>query len=340
MLFSLWRRAGIPPVLTSLNYGIADIDGGSTITITGTSLSGATLCTLGSTSCTITANTDTSLTFTTPARSPGTYNVQVTTAGGLSNALLIEVWSPGSLPNIEAYLDSRKGLTLSGNDVLAWEDQAQLLDFESVSTSRPLRVAGVFGAHQGIRFTQSDYVGIVGAARSLDYVAGCAIFCIANYTATAAASTYVGNAPLTVVGDATNGVNFGFGFTAGSMIQNMFNAGWTTTTRGSGLNDGTTRLLGFTHENDGAFANELKMYSGATQQGATATATYAASAGYTTIGAGYLDGTTHATPAIHKGDDGYTGDLGAVIIVRDGIISGANLTKLHTWSRSTFGAAA
>ncbi len=82
------------PFLTVLDYSLADIAGGDAITVTGTGLSGATTCTVGGTSATITANTPTSVTFTMPAKSAGTYNVQVTTAVGASNTLAIEAWNP------------------------------------------------------------------------------------------------------------------------------------------------------------------------------------------------------------------------------------------------------
>lgn len=97
-MFTPWcfqaAGAAIPPVLSSLNYDLADTLGGDSITITGTSLGSAVSCTVGGTSASITANTPTSLTFTMPAKTAGTYNVQVTTAGGSSNTLAIEAWAP------------------------------------------------------------------------------------------------------------------------------------------------------------------------------------------------------------------------------------------------------
>lgn len=84
------------PVLTSLSSDLVDVLGGDSITITGTNLGSATACTVGGTSATITANTATTLTFTMPAKSAGSHNVQVTTAAGSSNTLSIEVWYPGT----------------------------------------------------------------------------------------------------------------------------------------------------------------------------------------------------------------------------------------------------
>ena len=91
------------PSLTAISHTIADTDGGTNITLTGTSLAGATLCSVGSTSATIVSNTSTTLVFTMPAKTAATYNVTVTTAGGVSNALTIEAWSPGEL-NLTLYL--------------------------------------------------------------------------------------------------------------------------------------------------------------------------------------------------------------------------------------------
>lgn len=84
-------------VLTSLNYSQADTAGGESITITGTGLDSASSCTVGGTSATITANTSTTLTFTTPAKAAGTYDVVVTTARGASNALSLVTWAPSEL---------------------------------------------------------------------------------------------------------------------------------------------------------------------------------------------------------------------------------------------------
>lgn len=82
------------PVLTSLDFDLADAAGGDLVTITGTDLGGATLCTVGGTSASIFLNTPTSLTFTMPAKTAGSHNVQVTTLAGASNTLSIDVWAP------------------------------------------------------------------------------------------------------------------------------------------------------------------------------------------------------------------------------------------------------
>ncbi len=86
------------PVLTSTDYDQFDPLGGETITITGTTLTGATHCKVNGSDVTITSNTATTLAFTTPALVAGTgYTLTVTTAGGTSNALTLESWSTASL---------------------------------------------------------------------------------------------------------------------------------------------------------------------------------------------------------------------------------------------------
>ena len=111
LLWCMPLVAAAAPVLSSLNFTLADTGGGDSITITGTNLASASSCTVGGTAATITANTSTSLTFTMPAKAAGSYSVQVTTAGGSSNTLALEAWSPAQITGIEAYFDSRKGVT-------------------------------------------------------------------------------------------------------------------------------------------------------------------------------------------------------------------------------------
>lgn len=81
------------PNITSLSSTIADAAGGESITLTGTNLGSATACLWDGTACTITNNTSTSLTFTTPAKAAGTYFVRVVTPGGASTLQALDSWS-------------------------------------------------------------------------------------------------------------------------------------------------------------------------------------------------------------------------------------------------------
>ncbi|WP_329039917.1 IPT/TIG domain-containing protein [Streptomyces sp. NBC_00178] len=86
--------------------------GGTTITITGVNLSGATAVHFGSRTATITANTPTSITVITPAGC-GVVDVSVTTAGGTSNSLAFFYISPP----IAVSISPDSGPTAGGNTV-------------------------------------------------------------------------------------------------------------------------------------------------------------------------------------------------------------------------------
>jgi hypothetical protein len=86
--------------------------GGTTVTITGTNLGGATAVNFGSKLATITANTNTSVTVTSPSGS-GTVNVTVTTPGGTSNPLpFYYVGAP-----FKSSISPTSGVTAGGNTV-------------------------------------------------------------------------------------------------------------------------------------------------------------------------------------------------------------------------------
>lgn len=85
------------PLITALSYDLVDTAGGTSITIVGANLSGATSVTVGGTAGTLGLNTPNALTFTTPAKTAGTYSVVVTTSKGTSNSLSLETWSPSDL---------------------------------------------------------------------------------------------------------------------------------------------------------------------------------------------------------------------------------------------------
>jgi len=69
------------PSISSITPNSGSTDGGETVAISGTDLAGASV-TFGGTTATVTANTDTSLSVTTPAKTEGAVDVVVTTASG------------------------------------------------------------------------------------------------------------------------------------------------------------------------------------------------------------------------------------------------------------------
>ena len=103
-----------PPTLTSLNPTTGPTAGGTTVTIDGTNLGGASSVTFGGTAATITANTSSQITVTTPAGAAGAVNVVVTTVGG--SATLPSGYTYGAAPTITS-LSPTSGPTAGGTKV-------------------------------------------------------------------------------------------------------------------------------------------------------------------------------------------------------------------------------
>ena len=88
-----WQSIDTPPSITSLSYSspltAADPAGGETITLTGTNFQAGATVTVGGTSATsVSIVSSTSITFTTPAKTAGDYDVVVTNSNGLAATLL------------------------------------------------------------------------------------------------------------------------------------------------------------------------------------------------------------------------------------------------------------
>jgi hypothetical protein len=87
-----WRAVDTPPTVTSLAYsgGLlgADPAGGETVTITGTNFQAGANVTIGGTAAaSVTVNSSTTITATTPAKTAGDYDVVVTNSNGLAATL-------------------------------------------------------------------------------------------------------------------------------------------------------------------------------------------------------------------------------------------------------------
>jgi hypothetical protein len=88
-----WQAIDTPPSITSLSYSgsatAADPVGGETITLAGSNFqTGATVTVDGTSATSVSVVSSTSITFTTPAKTAGDYNVTVTNANGLAATLL------------------------------------------------------------------------------------------------------------------------------------------------------------------------------------------------------------------------------------------------------------
>lgn len=327
----IWAAGAFAPTLASIDKDLEDPAGGHSFTVTGTNLAAASAITVGGTAGTITGTTGTTVTFTAPAKTVGSaYDVIVTTPAGaatLSSAILY--WDPTQIPNCDAYLDSRLGVSLSGSDVTAWACQENGTSFVSTASFRPVRVTNVFNSTiPAIRFAPNQWVRATRRATT-GQAAKCA-FWVGKHTSSDTSQSSTANAPLTVVGDSTGSVFSSIGFSGGAIAHTVSPAGgaFTLTTKGSGFNDGNVRLYGVTHV-DGSGGNDpLSAWSGVTQQGSTVLINFTpASDGWDSVGCGFSN------------LDGFDGDLGAVVVLFADI-SSTNHTRLHKWAQIVFGAAA
>jgi len=107
------------PTITSVVPNVGPLAGGTAVTITGTNLAGATALHFGTLTATISTDTSTQITTTSPAASaPGTVDVTVTSAGGPSVATAADQFIYGDT----AAQVSSKQYTLTGNDGTTWMD--------------------------------------------------------------------------------------------------------------------------------------------------------------------------------------------------------------------------
>ncbi|SIO39188.1 Putative Ig domain-containing protein [Bradyrhizobium erythrophlei] len=112
--------AAVPPSVSSVSPTNGSTSGGTSLTITGTAFTGATGVTVGGAAATsVTVVSDTTITATTPARSAGTVDVRVTTAGGTSAISGNDKYTyvtpvvAGAVSATVAYDSSSNGITLN-----------------------------------------------------------------------------------------------------------------------------------------------------------------------------------------------------------------------------------
>jgi hypothetical protein len=89
-----------PPTVTGVSPSSGPTAGGTSVTITGTSLTGATAVKFGATNASITANTATSITATSPAGTPGSVDITVVTTGGTSATGASDQFTYAAVPTV------------------------------------------------------------------------------------------------------------------------------------------------------------------------------------------------------------------------------------------------
>jgi len=106
------------PTITGISPTSGPTVGGTSVTITGTNLTSATVVNFGSNAATITSNTSTSITATSPSGTVGTVHVTVTTAGSTSATSSADQFSYVAAPTATttaASLITATGATLNGS---------------------------------------------------------------------------------------------------------------------------------------------------------------------------------------------------------------------------------
>lgn len=339
----VFRRAASAPAPTVSGARDVVVDtggGGRQQYIFGTGfVNGATISVSGTPATAVSYIGPTELRCTMPASTAGLKNIVVTNpdtqTSGTSGNNLVRYWGPANITSalVDAYFDSRKGVALSGSDVTTWTEQIASRVYATDIASRPTRVVDSFGTGvNAIRFVPTQFVN--ATKRGLN--GGLTYLWVGKWTSSDASESQVNtNAPLTMIADAGGGVYHTAGMSAGSLSYQYFNGIWVKTLFGSGLNDGSPRLVGFTHELDTRSpgrASRVRAFLGSRQQGADHFPAMftAPNMGYTTVGAGYLN------------LDGAAGDFGAVIILGGtngtdpGIISDDDMALLDAWARQSF----
>lgn len=118
-----WQAVDTPPTVTALSYsgGLlgADPAGGETVTITGTNFqSGANVTFGGTAAASVTVNSSTSITATTPAKTAGDYDVVVTNSNGLAATLQNGI-SYNGLPAFSSPAAGKIGESLAPNTAIS-----------------------------------------------------------------------------------------------------------------------------------------------------------------------------------------------------------------------------
>jgi hypothetical protein len=151
------------PIVTGLNPNRGPAAGGNTVTITGTSLTGATAVKFGTTPAAFTVVSNSQINAVAPARAAGTAQVTVTTSGGTSNGL---TYTYVTVPVITT-LTPTQGPTAGGNTVTITG-----ANLTGVTSVRFDGVSAAFTAVSGTQVTAIAPSHCAGAAEVIVTTAG------------------------------------------------------------------------------------------------------------------------------------------------------------------------
>lgn len=338
--FSFLKSTGggaAAPVITSVDPDVGNVAGGhlGLMTITGTDFVSGCTVTVGGTSATsVTFVNSTTVTCNPPAKASGLHNVVLTNpdtqTSGSSGNNLYRAWSPDELTGVLFWWSILTGLTITSGKIEQWNDEGpNARGLWNVAGNRPVYNAGP--PADGQWQAPDDYLSLytdtsLGTLLRVVYGGtGISAFWCANYTSSDTSTSQANiNCPLTVMGDGSGWGSLGHSGDALALAQFT---GSNQVSKGSGLNDGQWRHMGWTIFANGG-SSEAKAYHGATQQGTTHTFSIDTSnLAFNQLGASY-------TAA--DGFDGKIRSFGAMA----GVASATELSRWHKWDRLTHGAIA
>nr|WP_314607725.1 putative Ig domain-containing protein [uncultured Janthinobacterium sp.] len=214
------------PTVTSISPTAGPTAGGTSVTITGTGLTGTTAVTFGATAATgFTVNSATQITATAPAGSAGTVNVRVTTTGGTSATSAANQYTYVATPTVTS-ISPTSGPATGGSTVTITGS-----NFSGTT-------AVTFGATAATGFTVNSATQITATAPSGTGTVDVRVTTTGGTSATSAADqfTYVG-APV------VSGISPTSGTTAGGATVIITGTGFSGTTA---VTFGATAATGFT----------------------------------------------------------------------------------------------
>jgi hypothetical protein len=195
----------LPPAVTAVAPGGGPTAGGQTVTITGTSFSGATSVTFGSSAASFEVINNTTITATTPAHSAGQVDVQITTPYGTSPISIADTYRFESRPAVTGVSPDAgpaaggATVTITGSNLTAASSVTfgsipashfSLISKNKITASPPAETAGTVN----VKVTTPVGISRAVIADKYTYVAKPTI------TAISPASGPVGGAKVTIIG--------------------------------------------------------------------------------------------------------------------------------------------
>ena len=231
------------PTITSISPTSGTTAGGTPVIITGTNLSGATAVKFGSTAATVTADTATLITATTPTGSAGAVNVSVTTPGGtVADAAAYTYVAPAPAAPTMASISPTSGTTAGGTSVTITGKNLASASAVKFGTS----AAATFTINSATSITATTPVGSAGAVNVSVTTPGGTVTDSAAYTYVAPVSaptitsisptsgTTAGGISVTITGTNLSGATaVKFGTSAANFTVNSASSITATTPAGS-----------------------------------------------------------------------------------------------------------